>query len=77
MGKIEKEETMGEAHCLHDGLRCQRHGIVGEVVGEDVAYQLSREKVKKYPMFFCCILCYVPDVSFISVTSEIYVGPQN
>jgi hypothetical protein len=31
MGKIEKEETVGKAHILHNGLWRWRCGIAGEV----------------------------------------------
>jgi hypothetical protein len=33
--------------------------------------------VKKHCMFFFCILCYVSNVSFYSVASEICAGLQN
>jgi hypothetical protein len=40
--------------------------MVGEVRGRMMLWFInSPEKiVKKYPMFFCCIQCYVSDVSF-------------
>jgi hypothetical protein len=39
-------------------------------------FNSPEKKIKKYPMFFCCILCYIFDVTF-SVMSEVCVGPQN
>ncbi len=40
-------------------------------------FLLSREKIKKYPTFFCSILCYVSNVTFLLLTSKVCVGPQN
>ncbi len=38
-------------------------------------FDSPEKKIKNYPMFFCCILCYVSDVTFFSVASEVCVGP--
>jgi hypothetical protein len=43
MGKIEREETMGKAHILHNGSQHQRGGIAGEAgVGAPLGLRASK-----------------------------------